>query len=51
MHRQNSLAAGRAVSPDSVMTMSHDVAPDLAKQDAMPIDSAPEFCFSPVQQR
>jgi len=48
MHRQASLAAGRE-SPDSIMTMSHDVAPDHAKQTAMPIDSAPEFCFSPVR--
>ena len=46
--RQASLAAGRE-SPNDVMTMSYDDAPDHAKQDAMPIDSAPEFCFSPVR--
>ena len=48
MRRQASLAAGRE-SPNDVMTMSYDDTPDHAKQDAMPIDSAPEFCFSPVR--
>ena len=52
MHRAAALAAGRE-SPDSVMTLKHDnVAQDMKQEemkDHMPIDDAPEFCFSPVR--
>ena len=47
MRRQASLTAGRE-SPNDVMTMSHDDAPNHVKQDVMPTDTAPEFWFSPV---
>lgn len=47
LHRQAALQAGRE-SPDSVMT-DHNVAQEHMKQHAIPIDDAPEFCFSPVR--
>ena len=39
----------RQQEDDTYMNMSHNDAPDHAKQDAMSIDSAPEFYFSPVR--
>jgi len=48
MHRAAALAAGRE-SPDSVMTQNHDHAASELSKKLMPVDDAPEFCFSPVR--